>query len=194
MSFYRAPLTRVSPCLLYQPSPTSIKCLYTLVKSLWNLLFSRLNYPSSLSLLSPDRCSSILTALCPFPPVAPVCPCLSCTGPSTPNGVSPVLSAGEGAPCSNLLAVLLLVQRGMLLPSLLQGLPLLVQGELGVHQDPQGLHCRAAFQTLGLQSVQVPGVVPAHRQDMAFPFLEFHKVPLSISQGVKVPLESSTTI
>lgn len=160
LSFYRASLTKVSLCLLYQLSPISIKCLYTLVRFLWSLLFSRLNHPNSLShLFSCDRCSKH------FNSIVPLCSCYSSLlrwAQHTQCGVTSAECRGRITSLKPI-AVLFLVQCGMLLSSFLQSLPLLVQGELGGHQGPQGLHCRAASQTLGLQPVQMLGVVPPLR-------------------------------
>ena len=55
------------------------------MKSLRNLLFSKLNKPSSLNLPSQERCSSILiiSVACSRP--APTTPCLSCAEGSRPG-------------------------------------------------------------------------------------------------------------
>ena len=69
-------------------------------------------------------------------------------------------------------------------------------GQLGVHQDPQVLFCRAASQLSGLQHVPVPGVVSPLAEDFLLLFLiELHEVPLrSFLQLVKVPLCGSANL
>ena len=64
-------------------------------------------------------------------------------------------------------------------------------GQLGVHQDPQVLFCRAASQLSGLQHVPVPGVVSPEMQGFGLHedtigwFLQPAEVPLDRSMSFK---------
>ena len=72
---------------------------------------------------------------------------------------------------------------------------LLAHVQLGVHQDPHVLFCKAAFQPVGPQHVLVDGVVPPQVQDFALPLVEQHEAPVSpFLQLVQVPLNGSTTL
>lgn len=46
--------------------------------------------------------------------------------------------------------------------------------EFGIHQDPQVLFSKAAFQSVSLQYVLVYGVVPPQVQDFSFLLVELH--------------------
>lgn len=49
--------------------------------------------------------------------------------------------------------------------------------ELGVYQDPQVLHYKAAFQPVRPQPMPVQGLVPLQGQDFAFAFVELCEIP-----------------
>ena len=71
---------------------------------------------------------------------------------------------------------------------------LLARIQLDVHQNPQMLFCKAAFQSGGSQCILVPGVVPAQVQDFAFLLAELCDCPVNaFLQLVKVPLDGSMT-
>ena len=72
---------------------------------------------------------------------------------------------------------------------------LLNPGQLLVHQDPQVLFCKAAFQMVGPQPVLLSGVIPTQMQDFAFSLVELREIPLIlIIQSVKVPLNGNTIL
>ena len=50
----------------------------------------------------------------------------------------------------------------------------------GVHQDPQVLLCKAAFQPCGPQRGLEHGFIPPQGQNLAFPSVEFHEIPVGI--------------
>lgn len=115
-----------------------------------------------------------------------------CTGPSTPD--VPHQCCGEGKDDLPQLAgnalpsaaqddVALLCSKGTLLAHLQV-----------VHQNPQVLFCKAAFQLISSQPVLVQGVVPPQGLDLAFAFVDLHDVPISpFLQPTQVPLNGSTT-
>lgn len=72
---------------------------------------------------------------------------------------------------------------------------LLAHGQLGIHQDPQGVFWLAAFQPLGLQPVLVPGVIfPPGTRLHIFPCW-IHDVPVSpFIQSVEVLLDGSPAL
>lgn len=55
----------------------------------------------------------------------------------------------------------------------------LAPGQLGVHQEPQILFCKAAFWTVDFQHVLVAGVIPQQVQDFALLIVELYEVPVS---------------
>ncbi|GAB0184583.1 cAMP-dependent protein kinase inhibitor alpha [Grus japonensis] len=62
--------------------------------------------------------------------------------------------------------------------------------ELFIHQYPQVLLFRAAFNLFLAQSVAVLGIVPTHVQDLALGLVELHVVRMDPPlQPVKVPLD-----
>ena len=70
---------------------------------------------------------------------------------------------------------------------------LLAHGHILVHQDPQVLLCKAAFQPVDYQPVLVPGVTPSKGQGFTFPFAKLHGIPASpFLQLFKVSLNGST--
>ena len=83
-------LLKVFPHLSYKPA---LKYWKASMKSLWSLLFSRLNNPNSLSLSSQQRGSSPRIIFVASSGPSPTCPCLSCAegsraGCRTPGGIS----------------------------------------------------------------------------------------------------------
>lgn len=83
--------------------------------------------------------------------------------------------------CHPLLSMLLTMQPrpGYHFPFCLQGhIAIEVTcAQLGAHQDPQGLLCQAAFQSVSLQLLLVPGDAPPQLQDLALAFAELHDIP-----------------
>ena len=64
-----------------------------------------------------------------------------------------------------------------------------------VHQDHQGLFCKAAFQPFGPQPILVHEVIPLQVQDFVFSFDGLHEIPVSpFLQPVEVPLDGSMTL
>lgn len=70
---------------------------------------------------------------------------------------------------------------------------LLPHGLLGIHQGPQVLFCRSAFQVVIPYTVLVPGDIRPQMQDFLFPFIELHEIPvgflLSFLRSIWLPLQ-----
>lgn len=72
---------------------------------------------------------------------------------------------------------------------------LLAHVQCDVHQDPQGLLCKAAFQLVGPQPVLMPAVILAQEQEFVFSFVELHEIPVSLFlQSIDVLVNCSTAI
>lgn len=115
-------------------------------KIILSILISRLNSPSCLSLSSQETCPRFPSSLLTFVGYSPACPCISCTvdprtGRGTPGVALPVLSRGEGSfpsTCCNTP-----LNRAQSTVSLWCKHSLLDHVQFGVHQDHQGLFCKA---------------------------------------------------
>ena len=69
----------------------------------------------------------------------------------------------------------------------------MVHGQLGDHQDPRNVLCKAACHPASPQHVLADGII--HRQDFAFLFVELHEVSLCpILQLGTVLLHGSTPV
>lgn len=75
--------------------------------------------------------------------------------------------------------MLFLIQPGMVLAYFAVRADLLGQVPPVVHQDLHVYFCQEAFQTVSSQHLLEHGVVPPEEQDLAFPLLEHHQVPVS---------------
>lgn len=75
--------------------------------------------------------------------------------------------------------MLFLIQPGMVLAYFAVRADLLGQVPPVVHQDLRVYFCQEAFQTVSSQHLLEHGVVPPEEQDLAFPLLEHHQVPVS---------------
>lgn len=68
---------------------------------------------------------------------------------------------------------------------------LLAHSQLTVHEDPEVLLCRTAFQSVGHQCVLVPRVIPP----LAFHLGEISEIPVSLFlQSVKIHLDGSMNL
>ncbi|GAB0193852.1 mitochondrial enolase superfamily member 1 [Grus japonensis] len=93
----------------------------------------------------------------------------------------------------NLLAMLCLIQPRIPLDCrLCHRDTLLAHVQLAIHQDPQILCSKVAFQLVSHHHVLMPGVVPPQVQDFAFVLVELHEVPVgSFLQPLEVALDGS---
>lgn len=67
--------------------------------------------------------------------------------------------------------------------------------KIKMDQDPQDLFCKSCFLPGQRQCSLVPDDIAPQRQDFAFPFAKFCKIPVCpYLQPVKVPLNTSTPI
>lgn len=72
---------------------------------------------------------------------------------------------------------------------------LLAHSQSDVHQDPQGLLYKAAFQLVGPQPVLMPAVILTQEQEFVFSFVELREIPVSLFlQSIDVLVNCSTAI
>ena len=160
------------------------------IKASLSLVFSRLNGPDILSLSSYVRAPVPSSSLWPFAGLAPVCPCLSCTGePSTGPNTSGVLSRGEGWPPLTCWQYSAWCSPGSFWASAVTAHWWLMVSLVST-RTPRTFSAELLSSWLA-QPVLVSGAAPPRGQNLALPSVELHEVPVS---SFFQPVEQDNTL